>query len=64
MNAVDNSDDDSGSAAVLQASMTERGKYQEETLSNVGGRSRNTSGAGRFDQRGSNRGPGDELIVV
>ena len=62
--ALVNSDDVTRSLAVLQASMTERGKYQEETLSNVGGRSRNTSGGGRWDGRGGSRGPGDELIVV
>lgn len=45
------------------ASMSERSKFEEETLANVGGRTRNTSGQGRFG--GASRGPnGDELIVV
>lgn len=45
-----------------EASMRERGKFQEETFVNVSGRTRNTSDQGRFSR---GRGPtGDELIVV
>lgn len=47
-----------------EASMEERGKYQEETLSNVAGRTKNSSGNGKWSSSDSSKGPGDDLIVV
>lgn len=45
-----------------EASMEERGKYKEETFSNMGGRTKNETGQGKWSSE--NKGPGDDLIVV
>lgn len=44
--------------------MEERGKYKEETISNIGGRTKNSSGNGKWSSADASKGPGDDLIVV